>query len=185
MKDILIFKNDEHFKMWLEKNHHTHKGIWIRFDKNKDAATFSSDEALNVALCFGWIDSTIKRIDERYYIKYFAKRRQHSIWSKKNKDTVQRLIDEGRMTKHGLAAIEIAKKNGLWDKQERISDAENHLLFLELVKQEDVAYQNIVSMSKSVQKTYAQHYFSAKNESTKVKRFREIVERLIKNLGPM
>ena len=185
MKEIVNFESRQHFRKWLEDNHLDHKGIWIRFEKSKEKTVFKAEEALEEALCFGWIDSTITKIDEQYYIKYFAKRQLKSIWSEKNKGLVKKLIKDGLMMPEGFKAIENAKSNGLWDKTYKAEDDLHYLKFLELVKKESSAYKNLIKMSLSIQKTYARHYFSAKQEVTKEKRFKEIIERLSKNLKPM
>ncbi len=185
MKKIFTFSCRQEFRLWLNQNHDHHEGIWVRFDKRKVMRTFSAEEALEEALCYGWIDSTIQRIDENFYIKYFAKRKTQSIWSEKNQMIVKRLIEKGAMTKHGFKAIEIAKSQGLWGKTYKEEDQHQLALFLALVKPNEEAYKNLLAMPISIQKTYARHYFSAKLDATKKKRLKEITERLSLNLKPM
>jgi len=183
MNKVLIFERREAFRSWLNEHHLTHEAIWIRFDKA--SKLFKANEALEEALCFGWIDSTIKRIDERYYIKYFSKRRKRSHWSEKNKHLVMQLIQKGTMTKEGMKAIEDAKRQGIWDQEILNKDDDVLQDFLWLIKPSKEAYQQLSEMSLSVQKTYARFYFSAKQDSTKKKRLDEIIERLNQGLKPM
>jgi uncharacterized protein YdeI (YjbR/CyaY-like superfamily) len=84
----LEFKDRKEFRKWLKKNVETSPGIWIRFIKDKSKTSITADEALNEALCFGWIDGQMKSEGDKSYIKYFAPRTKNSKWSEKNKKTV-------------------------------------------------------------------------------------------------
>ncbi|HSE41172.1 MAG TPA: YdeI/OmpD-associated family protein [Acidobacteriota bacterium] len=114
---VLAFPSQKDWKRWLAKNHSKSSGIWLKFFK-KDAgiASVTYDEALDEALCYGWIDGQLKKYDEKSYIQKFTPRRKKSLWSKRNKDHVARLISEGRMTQSGLKEIELAKADGRWDR---------------------------------------------------------------------
>lgn len=169
------------WKLWLSENVN-HEGIWIEFDKKKGATTIKPEEALDVALCYGWIDGVMNKVDEEYYIKYFTKRRPKSIWSTKNKTSVERLIQSGEMTEHGLKAIEIAKNNGQWEQADHLPKGFDEKDFLNLLIKYPKAYENYQKMSPSIQKLYLYHYFSAKREETKVKRFEDIIKRLEQNI---
>ena len=180
-----LFKNRQEFRLYLENNHFSQEGIWLIFGKANGPKTLSPNEALEEALCFGWIDGQINKIDEFSYIKYFAKRRKKSNWSKRNRELSDKLISEGRMTSHGMDAILQAKKDHVWENELDVMTEEHIKRFLNLVKSYDLAYKNLCKMSNSVQKTYTGFYLSAKQESTKVKRLNQIIERLEKNLRPM
>ena len=175
-------KND--FIKWLS-THHNHPGIWIKFDKEKTDIILTAEEALDAALCYGWIDGKIKRIDDKYYMKYFAMRHPKSIWSTKNKHSVARLIKAKEMTTYGLKAIEIAKNNGMWDKADLPSKAFSMAQFTHMLQEDQEAYNNYLSMSPSIQKTYAYYYYDAKREITRLKRKQEIMMRLRKKLKPL
>jgi uncharacterized protein YdeI (YjbR/CyaY-like superfamily) len=109
------FKNALAFEKWLAKNHKKENGIWIKIAKaNTGIATVSYMEAIDVALCYGWIDGLRRSADENYYVQKFTPRRSNSQWSAINKNKVARLIKEGKMQAAGLEAIEAAKKNGQW-----------------------------------------------------------------------
>lgn len=111
-----FFKTQKDWEKWLQANHQTTPGIWIKFAK-KDSGIVSTNyaEALDVALCYGWIDGQSKSIDHTYYMQKFTPRRAKSIWSQRNVGKTQELIAAGRMQPAGLAQIEAAKKDGRWD----------------------------------------------------------------------
>jgi uncharacterized protein YdeI (YjbR/CyaY-like superfamily) len=169
------------FREWLSLNVN-HEGIWLIFEKGKDAKTLTPQEALDVALCFGWIDGVIKRIDDLKYIKYFAKRRPQSVWSTKNKKSVDELITKGEMTNYGYQAIEVSKKNSRYQQGDQEPFDFSIEDFKKKLKDEHSALGHYEKMSSSVQKIYALYYFSAKKEETRNKRLVEIILRLNKNL---
>ena len=116
----LYFQNANDWRKWLEQNHHESSGIWLVFYKKESGKpTLDYDEAVEEALCFGWIDSIIKNVDEQQYLRKFTPRKVESKWSDLNKKRVEKMIKLGRMTKTGAAKIEVAKKSGRWDKPDR------------------------------------------------------------------
>lgn len=181
---VLTFENRESFRLWLNEHAKNHEGVYLRFSKSQDLVTLSAVEALKEALCFGWIDSTIKKIDEKTYIKYFSKRRSDSSWSSRNRKLALELIENGLMTKMGFEAINLAKQKNLWD-IDALDQKDFIGLFSEVIKPYNVAYANYLNMSKSIQNTYATHYFMAKKNETKNKRLKQIIDRLSQNLKPM
>jgi uncharacterized protein YdeI (YjbR/CyaY-like superfamily) len=113
---VLEFKDQQVFEAWVEKHHKEIPGVWVRFYKKASGIpSITYDEALDVALCYGWIDSQMKSYDDKSYIQKFTPRKSKSPWSEINRSHVARLIKEGRMQEAGLAAIELAKQNGQWD----------------------------------------------------------------------
>jgi uncharacterized protein YdeI (YjbR/CyaY-like superfamily) len=117
----LNLRTRKQWRDWLRRNHDREdKGIWLVFHKGKKGGgSLDYEVAVEEALCFGWIDSIIRRIDEERYVRKFTPRRSGSRWSESNKRRAQKVTKEGRMTEHGLAKIEAAKASGLWDKTER------------------------------------------------------------------
>ena len=115
MSDIMEFGSRDEFRKWLCDNCLSSAGIWVLFGKAGGPKTIKAGEALEEALCFGWIDGQMEKIDEKTYKKYFSMRRENSKWSDKNKELAKRLEEQGRMTDHGRKKIEDAKKNGQWD----------------------------------------------------------------------
>jgi len=184
MMQILRLLKPSTWQLWL-KDHFDHEGVWIEFDKTKNNTTIKPDEALNIALCYGWIDGQIKRIDDNFYLKYFSQRRPESIWSTKNKTTAERLIQNNQMTDLGLRAIQIAIENGQWEKGDSVPVDYDFDAFVRRVALYDEAYKNFTHMSPSVQKTYSYHYFGAKKTETRDDRFKKIIDRLNQNLKPM
>ena len=103
------------WRKWLRKNHQSKQSVWLVYYKSTTkVASISWNEAVDEALCFGWIDSTKKTIDNERYMQYFSKRKPKSIWSKINKDKVDYLISNNLMEEAGYRTIEIARKNGSW-----------------------------------------------------------------------
>lgn len=112
----LFFASAGDLEAWLEENHDASDGIWLKIAKKTSGIeTVDYPEALEVALCFGWIDGQMRSLDETYYVQKFTPRRARSTWSKLNRGKVERLIEEGRMRPAGHAEIERAKTDGRWD----------------------------------------------------------------------
>lgn len=156
------------------------------FSKHTSIKTLKASEALEEALCFGWIDGQMQSIDETKYLKYFSIRRKGSKWSDKNKSLVKELESKGLMTDYGRIKVEEAKKNGMWDapKLESISEKQEQM-FAELIKDTEPAFTNFKSMSPSVKKSYTGLYFDAKSDDAKKRRLEKIIGRLNLNLKPM
>lgn len=186
MRDSLTFCNRAEFRNWLEKNGRSSEGVWLLFGKKGGPATLKASEALEEALCFGWIDGQMQSIDEETYLKYFSSRRKNSKWSEKNKALVENLERQELMTLDGREKIEEAKRNGQWDapKAAPITNREIAMV-LEALKAYEPACTNFKAMSPSVKKTYAKAYFDAKTDDARTKRLSWMVERLNQNLKPM
>ena len=128
----------------------------------------------------------MQSVDETTYLKYFAIRRKGSKWSDKNKKIVKELESKGLMTDFGRIKVEEAKKNGMWDapKPEPISEEQEQML-IELIKDNEPAFTNFISMSPSVRRNYVGLYFDAKSDDAKKRRLEKIIGRLSLNLKPM
>lgn len=186
MSEILTFSDRKAFRSWLGRYGTESDGIWLLFNKKEKNRTLSAGDALEEALCHGWIDGQIRALDENTYKKYFARRAPKSKWSVKNKGLAQALMEKGLMTRQGLEAIERARKNGLWDSAKRtLIDDGQIRMFEEIVRPHEPAYANFLAMSHSVQRTYAGFYLDAKSERTRQARLEKIIERLNKKLKPM
>lgn len=113
---ILPFATSADFERWLAKHHGKAAVVWIKYaKKGSGEPSITATEAVDVALCHGWIDGQAKSLDERYYLQRFTPRRAASNWSKINRDRVARLIEDGRMRPAGLAEVDRAKADGRWD----------------------------------------------------------------------
>ncbi len=186
MDKILTFTDRQAFREWLGRYGTESDGIWLLFSKTEDLVTLSAADALEEALCHGWIDGQVQSIDEKSYKKYFARRLPDSKWSVKNKGLAQTLIEKGLVTRQGLEAIERAKKNGSWDNAGRpIIDDELIESFREIIQPYEPAYSNLLAMSHSVQRTYTGFYLDAKSDKTRQTRLEKIIDRLNRNLKPM
>ena len=189
MEEQLLFADREDFRQWLVKNHTAHKGFWLVLGKGGKLKTLTSAEALEEALCFGWIDSLIKTVDNTRYLKKFTPRRADSVWSLYNKRLVERLVADGRMTEYGLKAIEAAKESGAWDNPQirptAAVSSEQIAAFTSLIQGIEPAYSNFLKMSLSVQQTYTYSYLDAKSEETRKNRLNKIIQRLNENKKPM
>jgi len=186
MNEYLLFVSREEFRNWLHDNCLSSGGVWLLFGKSGGPKTIKAVEALEEALCFGWIDGQMQSIDDKTYIKYFSIRRKNSKWSDKNKALVETLEKQGIMTDYGREKIKEAQKNGQWDAPSPPTITDEQIVILsDLLKEHESAYANFQAMSPSVKKTYTRAYFDAKTDGGRVKRLEWIIERLNKNLKPM
>jgi uncharacterized protein YdeI (YjbR/CyaY-like superfamily) len=178
-KEIETFcpKNQLEWRCWLEENHQSKHAVWlIYYKKVTKTPSLSWSEAVDEALCFGWIDSTKKTVDDKRYMQYFSKRKPKSVWSKVNKNKVDTLIQNKLMTKSGFESITIAKQNGYWS---IMNDVENLIIPNDLKKELD-AHQNslehFLSLSKSKQKEKLAWIVLAKRPETRQNRIQKIIE---------
>ncbi|MHC1690308.1 MAG: YdeI family protein [Bacteroidales bacterium] len=186
MDKILTFTERHTFREWLGKYGTESDGIWVLFSKKGEIVTLSASDALEEALCHGWIDGQVQSLDDNTYKKYFARRIPKSKWSVKNKELAQTLMEKGLMAPQGLDAIEHAKENGLWDNAKRILiDDEQVQIFKEIIQPYEPAYTNLQAMSHSVQRTYTGFYLDAKSDKARQSRLEKIIDRLNRNLKPM
>jgi uncharacterized protein YdeI (YjbR/CyaY-like superfamily) len=115
-KTIRGFRSQEAFETWLAANHDRREELWLRiYKKDSGLPTVTYSEALDVALCWGWIDGIRKALDEKSFVQRFTPRRSKSIWSQNNRNHVSRLTAAGRMTAHGQRHVDAAKTDGRWD----------------------------------------------------------------------
>ncbi len=113
---ILPFADKQAWASWLDKEHDRAAGIWLKFaKKNSGIPSLNYEEAVDVALCYGWIDGQMKGFDDKYWLQKFTPRRAKSIWSKINTERAERLIASGLMQPAGLREIEAAKRDGRWE----------------------------------------------------------------------
>ena len=170
-------KNRKDWRKWLEKNHQSRKSIWLVCRKvSFGTPNITWDEAVDEALCFGWIDSTKRTWDEEYFIQYYSKRKPKSTWSRINKEKVERLIAEDLMTPEGLKCIEVARENGSWTMLDSVDDLivpedlEDALVNTPRAK---VFYEGL---SDSKKKQILVWILFAKQAETRAKRINKVVE---------
>ena len=115
-RKIRSFRNEAAFEAWLRVNHDRETELWLKIHKKDSGlATVTNPEAIDVALCWGWIDGLRKPFDERSFLQRFTPRKRRSVWSQINRDKVARLTAAGRMTPHGQRQVDSAKADGRWD----------------------------------------------------------------------
>lgn len=113
---IMLFETDADWEQWLDNNHTESSGVWLKLaKKDSGKASVSYQEALDVALCFGWIDGQKNKFDDEFWLQKFTPRRKASPWSAINREKATRLIEEGKMRPMGLQEIDRAKQDGRWD----------------------------------------------------------------------
>ena len=176
MKPQLYFKRHEQWYEWLDKNHTNTEGVYLIFYKvNHENESMRWEEAVKVALCFGWIDSTVKSLGAGKRQQYFCPRKDKSVWSAVNKKYIESLISDGLMHEKGLKSIAVAKENGSWTS---LDDVEKGIipddLQLEFDKNE-LAYSNYLNFAPSYRKSYLYWLNQAKKEETRQKRIAEII----------
>jgi uncharacterized protein YdeI (YjbR/CyaY-like superfamily) len=173
------------WRAWLQKNHAKKQSVWLIYYKLKSGMpTISWSEAVDEALCFGWIDSKALSIDEEKYKQFFTKRKPSSAWSKINKEKIKRLIEEGLMMPAGLASIEVAKQNGSWTILDEVEELTIPKDLEKAFRTNKVSKKFFLSLSKSVQKMILQWIAFAKREETRQKRIHEVATLAAKKLKP-
>lgn len=186
MDELLRFEDRAAFRAWLSENCRSSDGVWLLFGKAGGPRTVKAGEALEEALCFGWIDGQMQSIDGTSYKKYFSLRRKKSKWSEKNKALAAKLEEQGLMTDFGREKIAEAKRSGQWDAPRPTAITEEEIAQLSAVLEGyEPAYTNFQAMSLSVKKTYTRAYLDAKTEAGREKRIAWMVDRLNRNLKPM
>ena len=177
--------SQQEWRQWLMENHQSKQSVWLVYYKKKaNTATITWSEAVDEALCFGWIDSVRKSGDHDTFIQFFCKRKPNSVWSKINKGKVIGLIDNGLMTRAGLDCIEIAKQNGSWtilDDVEELHVPEDLASAFSTNPGSEVYF---LSLSKSARKAILQWLVTAKRPETRAKRIAEIAALAAQKLKP-
>lgn len=169
-------ENRQQWRDWLEANHIEAQSIWLvqyKVKSKKKSITWA--EAVEEALCFGWIDSTRRTIDDESYKQYFCKRKPKSTWSKINKDKVALFTEQGLMAEAGLITIEIAKKNGSWNILDEVEDLTIPTDLEEAFAKHPNSKEQYLLLSKSVRKMLLHRILFAKRPETRQKRIDDII----------
>lgn len=169
--------NREEWRTWLQGNHACQKSVWLIYGrKNSGLPTITYSDAVDEALCFGWIDSTTKSIDTETYKQYFTKRKHRSVWSKVNKEKIKKLLSEKRMAAAGMASIKIAKQNGSWSALDEVENLVVPQKLKTALNKNAKAADYFESLSRTDKRNILQWLATAKREVTLHKRVSEIVE---------
>ena len=179
-KPTKAFTTRQKWREWLERNHSKSTGIFLRiFKKDSGKKTVTHLEALDEALCFGWIDGVRKSYDDESFLQKFTPRQKRSIWSKRNQENVARLIKEQRMTDAGIAEVERAKNDGRWDRAyDSPKDMKVPSDFLKELKKNKAAYKFFKELTKVNHFAIAFRLHNAKRPETRERRMKDFLERL-------
>lgn len=174
----LAFPSQAKFRAWLDKNHSREPGLWIKYaKKGSGIETVTYAEAVEVALCYGWIDGKVRTVDENYYVQRFTPRRKKSKWSRINRDKAEVLIAAGKMKPAGLAEVERAKADGRWDGA--YESAANITVpddFLRALKKKPKALRFFEDLNKSNRYAILYQIQDAKKPETRERRIAKFVE---------
>lgn len=175
------FKNAEVFYKWLGKNHDKSDELWIKIHKvGSGLASITPKEAVDVVLCWGWIDGIRKGLDETSFLQRYSPRGKRSVWSKINVDNVARLVEEQRMTAQGLTHVEAAKADGRWDRAYAIKGVEMPADLQAAIDAEPRARTTFARLSAQNRFALAFRVSNLKTEAGRRKRIAAFVEMLAK-----
>ena len=182
-KELLYFKNAQEWRKWLHNNHHSSTGVHLIFYKvSSEAESMRWEDAVQVAICYGWIDSTVRKIDEERRQQMFTPRKDKSVWSKLNKTYIEKLIANNLMHESGLKKIEIAKQNGSWESLDAVENLEMPKDLEAAFSNNKTAFNNYHNFSPSYRKSYLYWLNQAKREETRNIRIKEIISLCEQNI---
>ena len=182
----VTFKSKTAWRKWLQKNHATEDHVWlVHLKKHVKKPGLRHDEAIEEALCFGWIDGKLISIDDETFMLRYSPRRKNSLWSKINRTKAEELIRQEKMTEAGFAKIQEAKENGKWDAA--YSSKASPVLPDDLqaaLKKNKKAWENFQNFANSYRNMYIGWVDDARREPTRNKRIAEVVRRSAQNVKP-
>ena len=175
-KETFYFKSDKEWRTWLHENHDKQHGVYLIFYKvETKIPSMRWEEAVKVALCYGWIDSTVKSLGNGKRQQYFCPRKPKSVWSKVNKDYIKELEISKLMHESGIKSIQIAKENGSWTSLDNVENLVIPEDLQEAFNKNEIAYKNYNNFAPSYKKGYLYWLFMAKRTATREKRILEII----------
>ncbi len=176
-------KDRQEWRDWLAKNHASAPGIWlVYYKKESGKPRVEYAEAVEEALCFGWVDSRPNSLDDERYMQLFSPRKPKSPWSKLNKERVEKLIAQGLMMPSGLEKIEAAKKNGAWNTYDAIEELTMPADLSEALSKNEAAKTNFEAFPPTSKKNILWWIESAKHPETRAKRIEETVTLAAQNI---
>ena len=175
--------NRDEWQAWLKENHDTKKGVWLLYyKKHTGKSSIPYDDAVEEALCFGWIDSIIKKVDDEKFARKFTPRKGKSRWSELNKKRARKMMNAGKMTEAGITIVREAKKSGEWFK---IAQARKELVIPSYIKEELAENKKALDFFNSLASSYKRNLVgwitSAKREETRKRRLMEAIRLLEQN----
>lgn len=180
--EILDVKASREWERWLAGNHANANGVWLRFYKKATGiSTLTHDQALDEALCYGWIDGQSRSLDEKSWLQKFTPRRPKSIWSKRNIEHIERLKKAGKMKTAGIAALEAAKADGRFHQAyDSPANMKMPADFLKELARNKRAGEFFQTLNKSNTYAIAWRLQTAKKAETRARRLKQILEMLAK-----
>lgn len=177
-EEAFCFKDRNDWRRWLEINHNKEKEAWlIHYKKHAGKIGINHTEAVEEAICFGWIDGKLKKIDDERFMLRYSPRKANSVWSKINREKAEEMIKTGKMMKAGLAKIGEAKKGGFWD--EAYTNKEKERMPSDLKKalvKNRKAWDNFQKFANTYRNMYIGWVISAKTKETRKKRIEKVVK---------
>ena len=171
------------WRKWLEKNHQSEKSLWlIIYHKGSDTKSVFYDEAVEEAICFGWIDSIAHKRDNESKYQFFSHRKPKSNWSKSNRERAEKMLAQGQMTPNGQRLIDLAKKSGTW---EALVDVQNSVIpddLQKLLNKNKTALKNFLAFPQSSKRIILEWILNAKRDETRQKRIEETVRLATENI---
>ncbi|MBO3270262.1 YdeI/OmpD-associated family protein [Hymenobacter defluvii] len=186
-KELPVFRptSRQHWREWLEAHHLEQQGVWLVYSKKKSAIpSLTWSEAVDEALCFGWIDSKAESIDETTYRQFFCPRKPKSGWSRINKEKIQRLLAADQIAPAGLASIETAKQNGSWTLLDEVEALQIPADLEQAFRAKPTAEAYFAGLSRTDKRNLLQWLVLARRPETRQKRLTEIVELAEQELKP-
>lgn len=176
-------RDQKAWRKWLVKNHETKDSVWlIIYKKTSAIPSVYYPEAVDEALCFGWIDSLPNKRDDKSYFLFFSKRGLKSNWSRVNKLKIEKLYQENKMMPQGIKMVEYAKQNGTWDALNQVEELVIPDALALLLKKNPEAKKNFSKFPPSVKRGILEWILNAKQEATKLKRITQTAELAARNI---
>lgn len=170
------------WRAWLEENHASAREVWlVYYKKHTDRPRIPYDDAVEEALCFGWIDSTVRRLDEERFLQKFTPRKSKSNWCESNVKRARRLIDEGRMTKAGLEAIAEGALDTKFEPKPKSKEVEVPRFISDALRKTKRAWENFGALAPSYRREYVNWITQAKRPETRERRLAEAARLLSEN----
>lgn len=182
----LDLRDRSQWRSWLEENHTRDEGLWVvmyKVGSNLEGLRYA--DAVEEAICFGWIDGRMQSVDGDRFRQWFSPRRGNSIWSRLNRERAERMMEAGLMAEAGYAEVEKARGNGMWESAYTSREPpEVPEDLIEALMGDDGAWENWEAFSNSVKLMYTRWVIDAKREATRAKRISEVVRRAVENIKP-
>ena len=164
------------WRTWLQAHHATKQSVWLIYHKKHTGVpSLTWSQAVDEALCFGWIDSQAKPLDADRYMQFFSRRKPTSAWSRVNKEKVQRLLAEGKMMPAGLASIETAKQNGAWTLLDEVEALRLPADLEQAFGQQPAAHRHYLQLSRTAKRNLLLGLVLAKKPATRQQRIAAIL----------